>query len=133
MLDTNVLIDSYDATRKSHGQAKAIIDNSLVAGHELCVATLSCKDAYFILGRLHGETAARQCVQDAFFTMELLPVDNRTVYEGFHSSEPDFEDGIIRACAELNRVDFLVSRDKDAFKGTKTRKVSPDEMLAFLA
>jgi predicted nucleic acid-binding protein len=133
MLDTKVLIDSYDATREFHGQAKVIVDSSIATGHELCVATLSCKDAYFILNRLHGEAAARQCIQDAFFTMELLPVDNRTAYEGFHSPEPDFEDGIIRACAELNQVDFLVTRDADAFKGIRTRKVSPAEMVAFLS
>jgi predicted nucleic acid-binding protein len=128
MFDTNVLIDAYDEAREWHGQVKTLVDDSITAGHELYVATLSCKDAYFVLSRTCGEPVARHSVQNIFFTMELLPVDGKTTYEGFHSTEPDFEDGIIRSCAELNRIDFLVTRDAAAFKGMKTQKVTPAQM-----
>jgi predicted nucleic acid-binding protein len=130
MLDTNILIDAYDSAREWHSEVKTLVDNSITAGHEIYVATLSCKDAYFVLGRICGEPAARRSVQNVFLTMELLPVDSKTTYEGFHSTEPDFEDGIIRACAELNHIDFLVTRDERAFKGIKTQKVTPVQMLA---
>ena len=64
-----------------------------------------------------------------FYTMEVLAVDSRVVYEGFHGEEPDFEDGIIGTCVDLNKMDFLVTRDAKAFKRIKTRTVSPTELL----
>jgi predicted nucleic acid-binding protein len=133
LLDTNILVDYYDENRQAHTISKRAVDSAFKADCEICVAATSCKDVYFLLGKVLGESAARDCIQSIFFTMELLPVDNRTAYEGFHSPEPDFEDGIIRACAELNRIDFLVTRDADAFRGIKTRKVSPAEMVALLS
>jgi predicted nucleic acid-binding protein len=132
LLDTNIIVDYYDESRQAHATSKQAVDSAFKAGCEVCVAATSCKDVYFLLSKVLGESAARNCIQSIFFTMELLPVDNRTAYEGFHSSEPDFEDGIVRACVEINRVDFLVTRDKDAFKGIKAQKVSPIEMTALL-
>ena len=39
------------------------------------------------------------------------------------------EDGLIRSCAELNDVDFIISRDKDAFAGSTVRCVTAREYL----
>lgn len=129
LLDTNVVIDWYDDTRAEHENARQLMDKCIDDDDELYVAATSCKDAYYVLSRIRGEVAARDCIQSIFVAMELLPVDNRTAYTGFHSNEPDFEDGIIRACAELNHMDYLITRDKGAFKDAKVRVLSPAEML----
>ena len=43
--------------------------------------------------------------------------------------EQDFEDGLIRACAELNDVDVILTRDADAFKRAKVRAMTCAEYL----
>ena len=43
--------------------------------------------------------------------------------------EPDFEDGLIRACAELNDVDVILTRSADAFKRSKVRAMTCAEYL----
>ena len=45
------------------------------------------------------------------------------------SNEPDFEDGLVRACAELNGADFIITRDEDAFVGSKVKSVTAKEFL----
>ena len=45
------------------------------------------------------------------------------------SLEPDFEDGLIRACAELNDVDVILTRDADAFRRSKVRAMTCAEYL----
>ena len=45
------------------------------------------------------------------------------------SCVPDFEDGLIRACAELNDVDVILTRDAAAFKRSKVRAMSCAEYL----
>jgi len=131
-LDTNIIIDFFDDTRACHEDATKLVDAALISNCTLYVAATTCKDSYFYLTRARGETAARTCLQSIFTTMELLPVDNRCCYEAFHSSEPDFEDGVIRSCAELNLMDYLVSRDAKAFKDSQVKVLSPQEMLTRL-
>lgn len=45
------------------------------------------------------------------------------------SDEPDFEDGLIRACAELNDISFILTRDSAAFRRSRVRAVSAKEYL----
>jgi len=132
LLDTNIIIDFFETQREFHEDASQLIDKALTAGHTLYVAATTCKDSYYILTYLRGETAARHCVQAIFTTMELLPVDNRTCYEGFNSAEADFKDGIIRSCAELNHMDYLITRDTKAFKDCSVKVLSPKGMVRLL-
>ena len=46
------------------------------------------------------------------------------------SDEPDFEDGLVRACAENARVDFIVTRDVTAFARSKVRSIAPADYVA---
>jgi hypothetical protein len=61
--------------------------------------------------------------------LQVAPVDAETCTKALGSDEPDFEHGIIRACAELNDVDFIVTRDKDAFAHSKVRSVTAAQYL----
>lgn len=47
--------------------------------------------------------------------------------------EPDFEDGLVRAAAELNDVDFILTRDARAFKRSRVRAVTCAEYLEIFA
>jgi predicted nucleic acid-binding protein len=132
LLDTNIIIDFFEEGRDHNKPVTELIEKAIFADYQLNVVATTCKDAYFLLTRLKNEAAARQCIQAIFLTMDLLAVDNKTTYEAFHCSEPDFEDGIIRMCAELNKMDYIVTRDKDAFLDAKVKKVDPAEMLAIL-
>ena len=129
LLDTNIIIDFFEETREFHQDALKLIDAAISADWELNITATTCKDSYYILTRLLGESTARNCLEAIFATMELLPVDNRVCYDGFYSNEPDFEDAIILSCAELNRMDYLISRDAKAFKNSKVPVLSPQEML----
>lgn len=45
------------------------------------------------------------------------------------SDEPDFEDGIIRACAEAAGADFIISRDERAFARSPIKRMSAQEYI----
>ncbi|WP_273383396.1 hypothetical protein [Enorma phocaeensis] len=48
------------------------------------------------------------------------------------SGESDFEDGLVRACAELNDVDFILTRDERAFRTSRARTLTCGEYLGLL-
>ena len=58
------------------------------------------------------------------------PIGAEETLTALDSNEPDYEDGLVRACAELNDADFIISRDAKAFERATIRKLTAAEYLA---
>jgi predicted nucleic acid-binding protein len=129
LLDTNILLDAILSNREHSSEAQALIDSCCGWGDLGMTCCLSLKDTYYIATRVHGKTWAREAVGRLMDLLPVAPVDAETCARALGSDEPDFEDGIIRACAELNDVDFIVTRDKDAFAHSKVRSVTAAQYL----
>lgn len=93
------------------------------------VAPMSLKDAYYVLGRQYGEEDARRLIRYLMDLVVVAPFGQKECVRSLNSNEPDFEDGLIRAYAELNDVDFILTRDAQAFQKSKVRAVSCVEYL----
>lgn len=130
MIDTNVLLDTLDSQRPESQAAREVIDRCNGWGEFGMACALSLKDVYYISKKARNETWARSAVRKLMGLVAVAPVDGEVCDEALRSNEPDFEDGIIRACAELNGADFIITRDKDAFANSKTRSVTATEYLA---
>ena len=54
----------------------------------------------------------------------VVAVDDSICRMAARSNKPVFEDGIVRACAERMRVDFIISRDEKAFLHSPIKRLS---------
>lgn len=132
--DTNILLDILDPERAFHADAVALLwycaDNS---GQMEAIASItSFKDAYYILSRLYKDAdQARESIAGIMGSF-IQPVDMLAAYgaEAISPGEPDFEDGLIRACAERERASVLVTRDVRAFSGSPIPAMTAAEFLA---
>ena len=66
-------------------------------------------------------------------TCEIAVLDESLLRKALHSNEPDFEDGVVRACAEAWNSDFIITRDVKAFVGGPVAAVSAADYLASIA
>ena len=129
LVDTNVLLDAALEGRPHHKESAEVIDRCSGWGEFGMVCSLSLKDVYYISGRAHGEAWARSAVRHFMGLLAIAPVDAEVCAKALASNEPDFEDGIIRACAELNDADFIVTHDKAAYAHSTVRSVTAAEYL----
>lgn len=129
LLDTNVLLDAVLDGRPHAAESQELIDYCSGWGDFGMVCGLSLKDVYYIAGRIHGEPWARDAVRKLMDLLVIAPVDGEVSDMALHSDEPDFEDGIIRACAELNGADVIVTHDRDAFAHSLIRSMTAAEYL----
>jgi predicted nucleic acid-binding protein len=129
LLDTNVLIDLVDERRPQSQDAALVIERCNGGGDMGLVTPMSLKDAYYVLGRAYGERIARRCVDLLVSLLVVAPFGAEECDLALRSDEPDFEDGLIRACAELNGVDVILSRDVRAFEGSKVPVMTCAEYL----
>lgn len=89
----------------------------------------SLKDAYYLLTRQFDEPTGRAAIKYLLDLLVVLPFDGEGCLIAVESNEPDFEDGMIRATAELNDVSFILTRDKAAFNNSTVRKITCREYL----
>ena len=129
LADTNILIDIAQPDRPGHAAGLMLLDEVAYHEVELCVASSSLKDVYYILCKCSAETNARHYITQAIDVFTVLPVDESVCKIAANSDEPDFEDGIIRACAELAKVDFILSRDQAAFSKSPIKRLNAQDYL----
>lgn len=128
-LDTNFLLDVALLKRPESDQATELfekITNNEITG---LVCASSLKDFYYIARRDMDEELRRRWLE-LFNKACYVPVmDQAVVALALESDEPDFEDGLLRAVAELERADYIISRDVDAFLNSEIPKITSTEYL----
>lgn len=129
LLDTNILLDSVIPNRPQHDEALALLRWCNGSGDYGFAAATSFNDAYYILCRAYSEAIAHEALENLLGLVAVAPVSAEECDRSLRSNEPDFEDGLVRACAELNGADFIITRDEDAFVGSKVKSVTAKEFL----
>ena len=129
LLDTNILLDAIIPNRPQHEEALQLLKWCNGSGDFGCAAATSFNDAYYVLCRAYDEATARAAVEKLMGLVAVAPVSAEECNRSLRGNEPDFEDGLVRACAELNDADFIISRDKAAFGGGKVKCVTAKAFL----
>jgi predicted nucleic acid-binding protein len=129
LLDTNILLDAAMSERPDWAYAVMLLQEFAYGRAEGFVAATSLKDVYYVLTKYSNEKEARKYILDAMELLNVISVDAATCQLAARSNEPDFEDGIVRACAENAQVDIIISRDEAAFKKSKVRRLSAKEYV----
>ena len=129
LLDTNVLLDCVDPRRKFHKDAMLLMKQCNGGGDMAIASSLSFKDVYFVMDKLYNEPTAREATRLLADLVGIGPISAEETLMALESNEPDFKDVLVRACAELNDIDFIISRDKEAFGKSTVRKLTAHEFL----
>ena len=132
--DTNVLLDAVDPNRP-HSDEACNAMQLCNEGYEIRGYTcpLSLKDSYYILTKAWGEKSAREAVKWLMGLLIVTPVSSEECDMSLRDGEPDFEDGLIRATAELEGMDYIITRDTSAFVGSKVPAITAAEFAKIVA
>lgn len=133
LFDTNVLIDAIDKNRPHSDEACQALLNCNGGGDMGLATPTSLNDAYYVLSRQYGEAWARNAIKSLLELVVVLPCGPEECLISADSNEPDFEDGIVRAAAELNDVAFILTRDASAFGFSRVRAITCEEYLNIVA
>lgn len=131
--DTNALLDAVDERRPGSEAACKALQYCNGGGDMGLVAPMSLKDVYYILGKQRGEALARDAINYLMGLFIVEPFGAADCMKSIKSDEPDFEDGLIRACAELNEATFILTRDKNAFRHSTVRSLTCEEYTELIA
>lgn len=133
LVDTNILLD-YVLCREPYSQAaRSIIiacKQRLVSG---CIAAHSITNMFFILRKVFSAEERRSLLQSLCELFEVESIDKTKVLEALADEEfSDFEDCLQMKCAVNFRADYIVTRNRDDFKGSSIPCIEPDELVQLL-
>lgn len=151
LLDTNVLVDYY-LGREPGCSACVDIMNLAYDRHLLCVAALSLKDVYYLVGatlkRLQRSQRgtlseadasacneiAWSCVQHAMDATLVVNTGNKECLDAFvlRAVHGDFEDNLVAASARSAGADFIVTGDERLLAHSPVAALSPHDMANLL-
>lgn len=129
LLDTNILFDLLDKARPQSEEAVKVVRRCNGGGDMGVVSSQSLKDVYYSLCKRTSESYARRQIGTLMDLLVIAPVSAEECEAAMRSDEPDFEDGLIRAVAELNDADVILTRDTEAFKGSRVPSMTCREYL----
>lgn len=126
--DTNALIYWVYLDSPRCEEVSSLVRTAVAQNASIYVLSSSLNEVYYVLGRHYmTEFAARESIRDIAETFDLVDLTGMFVFGSLDSDEPDYEDGLIRACAEALQVDAIVTYDQAAFKTSFIPRMTAEE------
>lgn len=128
--DTNILLDSIDRARPQSMEARQAL-KLCNEGFEIRGYTcpLSLKDVYYIISKASSKERAFKIIEHLMGLLIIAPISAEECDMALRDGEPDFEDGLIRATAELEGMDYIITRDEAAFAMSKAPAITAAEFV----
>ncbi|MGZ3582957.1 MAG: PIN domain-containing protein [Ktedonobacterales bacterium] len=131
LLDTNVVLDWLLDRAPWADEAlplwQARDTGRLIAYIPASVLT----DIFYIARRQVGAIAALAGV-DQTLALEVVAVDKAILLRARALPGNDFEDNVVMACAEAERLDFIITRNTDDFQHSPVKAIEPLTLVKHL-
>lgn len=131
LLDTSVmpdwLLDRKPWSDEAESLWQARDTGRLVAYLQASALT----DIFYIARRQVGAASALAAI-DRSLALEIMPVDKLTLLRARALTGSDFEDTVIIACAEAERLDFIITRNPDDFQRSQISVMTPADFVKLL-
>jgi predicted nucleic acid-binding protein len=127
--DTNVLIDVAVRTDEYPHSIKVVNEVMERSGDSPWVSAISLNNIEYIVSKLGQSQKAYQLLQFIRNRFSIIPFRKSVFVKALNIGGPDFEDAIQMASAEEMWMDYIVTRNKDHFEGSKIPAVTPSEFL----
>jgi predicted nucleic acid-binding protein len=132
LLDTNVVLD-WLLDRKPWSDEALPLWQARDTGQLVTYIPASVlTDIFYIARRLVGEAAALAGV-DRCLALEVVPVDKAILLRARTLPGSDFEDNVGMACAEAERLDFIITRNTADFQHSPITAIAPLALSNYLS
>jgi len=129
LIDTNVVLDLL-LEREPFFESTIIlfeqIERGKLSGY---IAATTITNIFYIIRKIKGREVALAAINRLLIGFQFGAVDRQTVETALSLGLKDFEDSIQLACATINQLDAIISRDSKDFMGSPLPIYSPTELL----
>ena len=129
LLDTNVVLDLLLEREPFVENVIALFEQIEQNKLEGYIAATTITNIFYIIRKTEGREFALAAINRLLTGLQFCTVDRQTVETALSFNLKDFEDSIQLACATLNELDAIVTRDQKDFISSDLPIYSPTELL----
>ncbi|HEV2460312.1 MAG TPA: PIN domain-containing protein [Ktedonobacterales bacterium] len=127
----NVVLNVLLKREPWRAEARELWDAAAVDTIEGYLAPTTITTIYYLARKLPGGAEpARHAVQACLDTLEICPMDRRTLEAALAKSGGDYENNVQIVCAEVAQLDGIVTRNVPDFTAASCTVYTPAELLA---
>jgi predicted nucleic acid-binding protein len=129
-VDANVLIDIITERRPFYNTAVNFISYCANQNYEIITNSLCISNAYYISQKVIRDVrVTKGKLASINSNCKVLPMDQEQLDIALISNFSDFEDALHNACATENYCTHIITRNKNGFRNSKLRVLTPLQFL----
>lgn len=132
LIDTNVVLDVI-LEREPFVETAINLFALIKAGKIQGYISATITNIFYIVRKLKGREVALEAISRLLQGLNLCSVETRVIQQALHLNLHDFEDGVQLACAVLEGLDALVTRDGNDFQATNFTVLSTAQIVGQFA
>lgn len=129
LIDTNVVLDLLLEREPFVENAIALFEQIEQGNLEGFITATTITNIFYIIRKTEGREVALAAIHRLLIGLQFCAVNRQTIETALSLGLKDFEDSIQLACATLNQLDGIVTRDRQDFIGSNLPIYSPTELL----
>jgi len=129
VLDTNIILDIALRRENHFLNSSAVfkkIDSSVVYGF---VTATTITDIYYIAKKEKGHQITIDFISNLIEIIDVIGIDRQVIIESLASKITDFEDAVQSVSSFLNKIDYIITRNKKDFSESEVKAITPKEFL----
>jgi predicted nucleic acid-binding protein len=129
LIDTNIILDLLLEREPFVEVAIALFEKIEQGNLKGAIAATTITNIFYIIRKTESREVALDAINRLLTGLQFCAVDRQTVETALSFGLKDFEDSIQLACATLNQLNGIVTRDRQDFIGSPLPIYSPTELL----
>ncbi|MFH1194913.1 MAG: PIN domain-containing protein [bacterium] len=132
LIDTNTLLDLFldrMPFSESAAQLISLIEMKRITG---CISATSVTTIAYYLQKYLEKEKSREAMKEILSLFEVAEINKKILIAAQKSEFNDFEDAVIYEAAKAEKVEAIVTRNKNDFEPSKISVFNAEEFLNYL-
>lgn len=130
LIDTNIILDFLIKREPFYSDSKKVLLRCTHDGIEGFVSMHSVSNLWYLL-RKESDEKRRKCLKIICLALTVCFTNHQEVYNAINNTKfSDLEDCLQDACAYVNKLDYIVTRNIKDFKHSRVKAMMPSEFIA---
>lgn len=129
LIDTSVIIDFLLKREPFYSDSKEVLMRCTHDAIEGFITMHSVSNLWYILRKESSENR-RKCLRMICIALTVCFANHQEVYNAINNTKyADLEDCLQDACAYVNKLDYIITRNTKGFKHSRVKALTPKEFM----
>jgi len=127
-LDSDVILDVL-IKREHYIPAAELMTDLINKKYVGYTSPIVISNIHYIMSKYENSSKSIQNIKKLRMMLSILPIDEKTIDEALSLNFKDFEYSIQYVTAKNNKMDFIITRNKDDYKKSKITVLNAKEFM----